>query len=81
MKVRDARAGLKRRRNILSLLSKPRPATRPIHLISTVARPLAVESEMREAIAFHLDGMARNGEPIPEPHTHSAYVEIPAQAQ
>jgi len=40
-----------------------------------------VESQMKEAIAFHLEGMARNGEPIPEPHTYSAYVEIPAQAQ
>ncbi len=40
-----------------------------------------VEREMREAIAFHLEGMARNGEPIPEPHTYSTYVEIPAQAR
>ena len=40
-----------------------------------------VKNEMRDAIAFHLDGMARNGEPIPEPHTYSAYVVIPAQAQ
>jgi predicted RNase H-like HicB family nuclease len=40
-----------------------------------------VESQMREAIAFHLDGMARSGEPIPEPHSYSAYVEVPAQAR
>jgi predicted RNase H-like HicB family nuclease len=40
-----------------------------------------VESQMQEAIAFHLDGMARNGDPIPEPHSYSAYVEVPAQAQ
>jgi predicted RNase H-like HicB family nuclease len=40
-----------------------------------------VEREMKEAIAFHLEGMARSGEPIPEPHTYSAYVEIPAQAR
>jgi len=39
-----------------------------------------VEREMRAAIAFHLEGMARSGEPIPEPHTYSAYVEIPVQA-
>lgn len=38
-----------------------------------------VESQMQEAIAFHLDGMARNGDPIPEPHSYSAYVEVPAQ--
>ncbi|SPE27905.1 conserved hypothetical protein [Candidatus Sulfotelmatobacter sp. SbA7] len=40
-----------------------------------------VETQMREAIAFHLDGMARNGEAIPEPHSYSAYVEVPAQAR
>jgi predicted RNase H-like HicB family nuclease len=40
-----------------------------------------VESQMQEAIAFHLEGMARNGEPIPEPHSYSAYVEVPAQAR
>jgi predicted RNase H-like HicB family nuclease len=39
-----------------------------------------VESQMQEAIAFHLEGMARSGEPIPEPRTYSAYVEVPAQA-
>jgi predicted RNase H-like HicB family nuclease len=37
-----------------------------------------VEREMQEAIEFHLDGMARNGDPIPEPRTYSRYVEIPA---
>ena len=40
-----------------------------------------VEREMHEAIAFHLEGMARNGEPIPEPRAYSTYVEIPAQAR
>jgi predicted RNase H-like HicB family nuclease len=39
-----------------------------------------VEREMREAIAFHLEGMAHSGEPIPEPRAYSAYVEVPAQA-
>jgi predicted RNase H-like HicB family nuclease len=39
-----------------------------------------VESQMREAIAFHLEGMKRSGQPVPEPHTYSAYVEVPAQA-
>jgi len=37
-----------------------------------------VEREMREAIAFHLEGMARSGEPIPEPQTYSRYVEVTA---
>jgi predicted RNase H-like HicB family nuclease len=37
-----------------------------------------VESQMQEAIAFHLEGIARSGQPVPEPHTYSAYVEVPA---
>jgi predicted RNase H-like HicB family nuclease len=40
-----------------------------------------VEREMQEAIAFHLEGLAQSGEPIPEPSTYSAYVEVPAQAR
>lgn len=40
-----------------------------------------VEREMQDAIAFHLDGMSRNGERIPEPRTYSAYVEVPVQTQ
>lgn len=36
-----------------------------------------VEKEMQGAIEFHLEGMARNGDPIPEPHTYSRYVEVP----
>ena len=36
-----------------------------------------VEREMQEAIEFHVDGMARNGEAIPEPHTYSPYVKVP----
>jgi predicted RNase H-like HicB family nuclease len=36
-----------------------------------------VEVNMREAIAFHLDGLREEGQPVPEPHTYSAYVELP----
>jgi len=36
-----------------------------------------VEREMQEAIEFHLEGMARNGDSIPEPRTYSRYVEVP----
>ncbi len=36
-----------------------------------------VEREMQEAIEFHLEGLARNGEHIPEPRTYSRYVEVP----
>ncbi len=37
-----------------------------------------VEREMQEAIEFHIEGMARNGDSIPEPRTYSRYVEVPA---
>ena len=35
-----------------------------------------IEQNMREAIAFHLDGMREDGEPVPEPRTAVAYVEL-----
>jgi predicted RNase H-like HicB family nuclease len=35
-----------------------------------------VESNIREAIEFHLEGLREDGEPIPEPHTAVAYVEL-----
>ena len=31
---------------------------------------------IREAIAFHLDGMREDGEPIPVPSAHVEYVEV-----
>lgn len=37
-----------------------------------------VEQNIREAIAFHLDGLHQEGQAVPEPHTYSAYVELPA---
>jgi predicted RNase H-like HicB family nuclease len=40
-----------------------------------------VEREMQEAITFHLEGLIQSGEPIPEPHTYSTYVEVPTQAR
>jgi len=30
-----------------------------------------VEREMQEAIEFHIEGMARNGDSIPEPRSYS----------
>ena len=33
------------------------------------------EREMREAIAFHLEGLAQEGEPLPEPSGPGVYVE------
>jgi len=46
--------------------------------VSTGRTREEVEQNMREAIAFHLDGLRQEGEPVPEPHTYSAYVELPA---
>jgi predicted RNase H-like HicB family nuclease len=37
-----------------------------------------VEREMTGAIAFHLDGLKEEGIDIPEPHSSSSYVEVPA---
>jgi predicted RNase H-like HicB family nuclease len=37
-----------------------------------------VERNMHDAIAFHLDGLREEGQPIPQPQTYSAYVELPA---
>ena len=37
-----------------------------------------VEKNMREAIAFHLDGLREEGQPVPEPESYSAYIELPA---
>ena len=31
---------------------------------------------MREAIAFHLEGMTAAGEPVPAPQSEPAYVEV-----
>ena len=37
-----------------------------------------VERNMREAIEFHLEGMRLEGMEVPDPHSYSAYIEIPA---
>jgi len=37
-----------------------------------------VESEMREAIGFHLDGMRLEGIAIPSPRSEAAFCEIAA---
>ena len=36
-----------------------------------------VERNIREAMAFHLEGMKLEGLPIPEPTTLCAYIEVP----
>ncbi len=36
------------------------------------------ERSMREAIAFHVDGLREEGCPVPEPQASSSYIELPA---
>jgi len=45
--------------------------------VSTGRSREEVERNMREAIAFHLDGLREEGQPVPEPQSYSAYVELP----
>lgn len=35
-----------------------------------------VQRNIGEAIAFHLDGMRQDGDPIPQPSTHVGYAEV-----
>jgi len=37
-----------------------------------------IKQLMREGIEFHLEGMRKDGDPIPEPTTHVDYIEAPA---
>jgi predicted RNase H-like HicB family nuclease len=37
-----------------------------------------VQREMKDAIAFHLDGLRQEGLAIPTPHSSSSYVDVPA---
>ena len=42
---------------------------------STVAE---VETEIREAISFHLEGMREDGMPVPEPSSQVEYIDVAA---
>ena len=46
--------------------------------VSTGCTREEVEQNMREAIAFHLDGLREEGQAVPELSSYSAYVELPA---
>lgn len=35
-----------------------------------------VETRMREAVEFHLEGLKLEGLPVPEPHSFSSYLEV-----
>ena len=48
--------------------------------VATGATESDVEREMREAMAFHLEGLALEGYPVPEPSTRSAYLEVASAA-
>jgi predicted RNase H-like HicB family nuclease len=44
--------------------------------VSTGATLDEAESNMHEAIDFHLDGLRQEGFPIPQPNSASTYVEV-----
>lgn len=44
--------------------------------VATGATVEEVESQIREAIAFHLEGMRADGEAIPEPSSFVEYVDV-----
>jgi len=46
--------------------------------VSTGESRTQVEANMREAIQFHLDGLREEADEVPEPHSYSTYVEVPA---
>ena len=46
--------------------------------IATGATVAEVETEMRDAIAFHIEGMREDGLPVPEPTSQVEYIELAA---
>jgi predicted RNase H-like HicB family nuclease len=44
--------------------------------VSTGGTRAECESNMREAIEFHLDGLRKEGEAVPSPETTAAFVEV-----
>lgn len=46
--------------------------------VSTGATVEETEKSIREAIAFHLDGMREDGTPFPQASSHVEYVEVVA---
>jgi predicted RNase H-like HicB family nuclease len=45
--------------------------------VSTGKAREEAENNMREAIEFHVDGLRKEGYPVPEPQTTSSYIELP----
>jgi len=46
--------------------------------VATGATVPEVESEIREAIAFHIEGMREDGLAVPEPTSQVEYIELAA---
>lgn len=46
--------------------------------VATAATLEGIETEIRDAIAFHLEGMREDGLPIPDPTCKVEYVELAA---
>ena len=46
--------------------------------IATGENIAQVETEIREAIAFHIDGLREDGSPIPPPSSKVEYIDIAA---
>ncbi len=44
--------------------------------VATGATRKEVESQIREAVEFHLEGMREDGEAIPEPSSHVEYIDV-----
>jgi predicted RNase H-like HicB family nuclease len=46
--------------------------------IATGATRAEVEREMREAVAFHLEGLREEGVHLPEPNAYATYCDVAA---
>lgn len=46
--------------------------------VTTGATEEETEANMKEAIAFHVEGLKEEGLPVPQPSTKSAYIEVVA---
>ncbi len=46
--------------------------------VATGATEEETEANMKEAIAFHVEGLKQEGFPVPQPSTKSAYIEVAA---
>ena len=44
--------------------------------VATGATEEETEANMKEAIAFHVEGLKQEGFPVPQPSAKSAYIEV-----